>query len=117
MADEITNTQDTIDSRDVEKRITELEATTDIGEYEQGELTSLRALREEVNSSEWEFGLGLIDVDYFTEYAEQLAGDIGAIDPNAVWPLNYIDWEAAADALKSDYTTVEFDGQEYLYRE
>ncbi len=117
MADEITNTQDIINSRDVEERITELEATTDIDEYEQEELTKLRALCEEVNSSEWEFGLGLINADYFTEYAEQIAEDIGAIDPNAVWPLNYIDWEAAAEALKGDYTTVEFDGQEYLYRE
>ena len=117
MADEITNTQNFIDSRDIDKRIEELEADQDIDVYDQEELTKLLALRDNVSSSEWSFGLALINVDDFEEHAEQMAEDIGAIDPNAEWPLSYIDWEAAANALKSDYTTVEFDGQKYLYRE
>lgn len=55
--------------------------------------------------------------DYkFQEYAEQLAEDIGAIDRNATWPLTHIDWDAAAEALKSDYTEVEFNGVTYLMR-
>jgi hypothetical protein len=38
------------------------------------------------------------------EWAEQMAEDIGAIDRNATWPKNHIDWEAAAqELLQSDY--------------
>lgn len=52
----------------------------------------------------------------FEEYAEELASDIGAIDSDAGWPLSYIDWEAAADALRVDYTSVTYDGDDYLIR-
>lgn len=58
----------------------------------------------------------LIADSYFEEYAEQLADEIGAIDRDAGWPLNFIDWGAAAEALKADYTTIYFDGDEYLIR-
>jgi hypothetical protein len=55
----------------------------------------------------------LIREDYFTEYAQELAEDIGAVPREIGWPLYHIDWEAAADALKRDYMTVEFLGQTY----
>jgi hypothetical protein len=42
---------------------------------------------------------------YFIEYAEQLADDIGAIGR-----------DAAADALKQDYTEVTFGGHTYWWR-
>lgn len=58
----------------------------------------------------------LIRDDYFTTYAEQLAEDIGAIDRNAQWPMSYIDWEAAANALRQDYSECELDGVTYLIR-
>lgn len=58
----------------------------------------------------------LIAEDYFVDYAEQYAEDIGAIDRNAGWPSMFIDWEAAAESLQQDYTSVEIDGQTYLYR-
>jgi hypothetical protein len=50
------------------------------------------------------------------EYAEQLAEDIGAINKNATWPNDCIDWEKAADQLKQDYTEVDFDGVAYWIR-
>src|SRR5690349_10800114 len=59
---------------------------------------------------DWEYGATLIRDDYFTEYAQELAEDIGAVDPNASWPLSYIDWGAAANALKQDYMDVSFLG-------
>ena len=81
------------------------------------ELTALKALAEEASSSpDWPHGESLIRDSYFTEYAEQLADDIGAIDRNANWPVNCIDWEQAADALKQDYFSVDFDGVEYWIR-
>ena len=49
-------------------------------------------------------------------YARQLAEDIGAVNPDALWPYNYIDWEAAADDLKQDYASIEFDGVTYWMR-
>lgn len=82
------------------------------------ELKLLTDLAEEGDSasSEWNDGAQLIRDSYFVEYAEQLADDIGAIDKNAGWPLAHIDWKAAAEALQSDYTSVEFDGVTYWVR-
>ena len=73
-------------------------------------------LEQEINSSEWQHGLELIADSYFEEYAEQLADDIGAIDRNAIWPVNCIDWEKAARELQMDYSSVDFDGETYWYR-
>lgn len=65
---------------------------------------------------EWEDGATLIREDAFTGYAQELAADIGAIDDSHGWPLTYVDWERAADALKIDYTAVEFLGHTYYAR-
>lgn len=65
---------------------------------------------------DWNHGETLINDAYFTEYAEQLAEDIGAVDRDAAWPKNCIDWEAAADQLKTDYTAIEYDEQTFWVR-
>jgi hypothetical protein len=115
MSREITNVEDIIDSRDVIARIAYLEGTDD--EDEKHELKVLEELVEQCEyCSDWGYGEALIRGEYFTEYAEQLAEDIGAIDRTAQWPLNHIDWEAAAEALKQDYAEVEFDGATYYIR-
>lgn len=84
------------------------------------------AFMEAVMELEFELHLSLEDAAnnepamiherYFTEHAEQLADDIGAIDRDAGWPLTYIDWEAAARDLKVDYTEVTFGGHTYYWR-
>lgn len=125
----IDNGQDVIDSRDVIERIAELESIKEdtdqivdgVNTWEDSEdaheLKTLQALAEEASASpDWQYGEGLIRDSYFTEYAEQLADDIGAIDSKATWPLNHIDWDAAADALKQDYMEVDFDGVSYWIR-
>ena len=114
---EITNCDDVIDSRDVIARIVYLEGTED--EDEQVESAKLKALAEEAEGycEDWRHGATLINESYFTEYAEQLASDIGDYNPNKVqWPYNHIDWEEAADELKQDYTQVDFDGITYFVR-
>lgn len=58
----------------------------------------------------------LINDSYFEDYAQELADDIGAVDRNASWPNNCIDWERAALELQVDYTSVEFDGAKYWCR-
>lgn len=58
----------------------------------------------------------LIADHYFTEYAQDLAEDIGAIDQNLTWPYTCIDWDKAARELQYDYSSVEYDGITYWTR-
>lgn len=60
--------------------------------------------------------LFFIDEDYFEDYARELAYDLGAINHVEEWPACHIDWKAAADSLRYDYTEVEFQGNTYLFR-
>lgn len=120
-AREVTNSDDYIDSRDVTERIEELEKTAPIDREpdEQDELDRLYALAEEAEAAvgtEWDYGVTLIRDSYFEEYAQELAEDIGAIDRDARWPLNRIDWAAAAEDLKVDYQSIDFDGVLYWTR-
>lgn len=111
----ISNSDDVIDSRDVIARIADLEGTED--EEEQAELKALEVLAEEGEGSpDWHHGETLIRDSYFEDYARELAEDIGAIQPNAAWPNNCIDWERAAEELKADYFEVDYDGVTYLIR-
>ena len=81
------------------------------------ELAALEHLQSQCDYGDWRHGEMLIRDDYFEEYAEELASDTGAIDRNAKWPLNHIDWKAAADELTQDYTLVSFDGTDYWIRQ
>ena len=155
MAQEISNSDDVIDSRDVIQRIAELESeisavgdeenpiadeTATCGECgkswnnatnptpaarcpfeyvhaEIAELKTLQALASKAEGySDWKYGATLIRDSYFEEYAQELAEDIGATDKEQRWPLNHIDWNAAAEELQGDYTSVEFDGVTYWIR-
>lgn len=129
---------DIIDSRDVTERINYLEneiaeyglaraerhaSDAEVDELEQGiedcekELASLRALELQGEGlSDWEYGATLVRDDYFEDYARQTAEDLGLIQEDAAWPACHIDWEAAADSLRMDYTSVEFDGVTYWAR-
>ena len=49
----------------------------------------------------------LIAVHYFTEYARELATELGMWGVSDEWPYNCIDWEWAARELSVDYTLVE----------
>lgn len=122
------NSADIIDSRDVIARITELEemrdeTPEDFGGAEAEELAALTALAEEAeaHAPDWTYGEILIREDYFTEYAQTFAEDIGALPDGwneGGWPMAHvtIDWEAAAEDLKMDYTEVDYDGVTYYVR-
>jgi len=126
MKSEINNGQDVIDSRDVIEHIETLEseregatAPTDWDDSENGEeLKALKALAGEASgyAEDWAYGEALIRDSYFETYAQDLAEDIGAINKDASWPNDCIDWEKAADQLKQDYTEVDFDGVAYWTR-
>jgi len=87
-------------------------------EEERDELAALKDLAEEAEgyAADWIHGEALIRRSYFETYAQELAEDCGMIDPSASWPMRHLDWEAAARELEQDYTTVDFDGEEYLIR-
>lgn len=117
MTDSISNSDDIIDSRSVMARIEEL-AEEDNDEDETNELKALLKLQEQCEGySDWQDGETLIRDSYFQQYAEQLADDLGLTDNKiTAWPYRHIDWKAAADELKQDYTTVDFDGVDYWIR-
>ncbi len=125
MAKLIDNSDDIIDSRDVIARIEELEAIDGIEEQidalvESDEATELVALRElqseaEGYSDDWRYGACLIRRSYFVDYCEELCKDIGDL-PKEIPHYIEIDWKATADNIEADYTSVDFDGVEYLVR-
>ena len=92
---------------------------TDDNDPDAAEYAALVELQDDAEGycSDWRHGAALIRRSHFTEYCEQFAEDIGAIDRKAAWPLTHIDWESAARELMQDYTEVTFDGIEYLVRD
>lgn len=82
------------------------------------ELIALVDFKEEAESAtrEWLDGATFIHDSHFKDYARNLADDIGAINGDAGWPTNCIDWDAAVRELKADYTTIEVDSEVYYVR-
>lgn len=128
MTKQITNYDDTFDSRDVLERIEELESQ--LGELLQDypeEQASIEKIQEELDlmysikdqyysNREFEGGVIFIRDSYFEEYAHELAKDIAAISNDDHWPNYCIDWEWAARELQMDYTNIDFDGVMYWAR-
>jgi len=95
----------------------EREEHWDAWEEVKEEHTMLSEFWDEYSTSDWEYGETLVNENYFTEYAEELAGDLyGSQITNAAWPFNTIDWDEAGEALKMDYTAVELDGTTFYVR-
>jgi hypothetical protein len=126
---------DIIDTRDVIARVEHLRQLREPGAVDLGEdnatdqdtlfseLTALESLLSDLSGNggdeQWEghwYPVMLIRETYFKEYAMALAEDCGAINANATWPNNCIDWEKAARQLKGDYATTEYNGVTYYYR-
>lgn len=137
MSRDISNTEDTLDSRDIIERIKELESMRDdleIEDSERGnmdnpiwrdweesseaeELKVLLALQSEGEGSpDWSYGETLIRDSYFEEYAQELAEELDYIKKDVHWPYTCIDWERAAQELQYDYFTIDFDGVDYWIR-
>lgn len=115
----IDNYLDVIDVRDIIAEYVQVQLDEDEQDYA-SELEGLLAeLAGNGGDEKWLgdwYPVTLIRDSYFVEYAQQLAEDIGAIDPDASWPNGYIDWERAARDLQMDYTSVEYQGTTYWYR-
>lgn len=88
-------------------------ARADFGADEQKELAELEELESEV--SEWSDGNTLIPESEFTDYCRELLEDCGDIPKNLPHYV-VVNWDATADNIKADYSTVNFQGETYLYR-
>lgn len=137
----ITNSDNTIDSRDIIERISELQgeleslqenvddaegeddvatAKEDLSDWQeenQEELDNLKSLAEDAEDycEDWEFGATLINESYFINYCQELVSDIGEM-PREIPSYIVIDWEATAENLMVDYTAVDFGDTTYYVR-
>jgi len=134
------NLQDTLDEAEEAYKYHDSDDTQSTPEYE--DLQEAKEAREEWDESDeakeletleellsdlcgyggdeqWEgdwYPVTLINQDHFTDYAQELAEETGSVNRDARWPNNHIDWDAAADDLKQDYSTVDFEGVSFYYR-
>lgn len=122
MSNEPTPTDDIIDSRDVLDAIKDLEANEERDPEEQEYLDVLIAFSEAGASAseDWEYGAVCVADAHFEDYARDLAEECApsreAQQMLSQWPYCHIDWEEAANALKDDYTSIEFDGYTFWTR-
>jgi len=115
MATKTPTTSEILDSRDLQELADYLRDDEDMDDEERQAVADIDAMADEVE--EWKYGAALIREDYFEEYAQELAEDIGAIpDRDNNWPLYCIDWEWAARELRQDYTEVTYLGVTYYVR-
>ena len=93
-------------------------AEDDLEEFKDGDYTTLKEFCKDLENSisDYLHGETLIKESYFTEYAQDLAEDLGYTSRDVHWPYTHIDWEAAAEDLKQDYTSFEVGGYTYYAR-
>lgn len=116
------NHADIIDTRDLIERIEDLEVECDGLEDECQELQTLSSIMDKLKGQggdeRWRgawYPLTLIHENYFVEAMRELLEDIGDI-PRELPSYIVIDWEATADNLRVDYSSVEIEGHTYWFR-
>ncbi len=104
---------DIVDLRDVEK-----EYESAVAEADHEYVAAVDALKEQFGN--WALSVqnnpSMISDRYFEDYARDFAVGIGAIERDAGWPVDSIDWEEAASDLQMDYSSVTFGDTEYWVR-
>lgn len=105
-----------------------VDAAAALREWEQGEdaaeLAELEAILADLanyggGGEQWDgdwYPVTLIADWHFKEYAQDLADEIGAVNADAGWPNNCIDWDKAARELRMDYTSCDVAGNDYWFR-
>jgi hypothetical protein len=104
-----------IDTRDLIETANELRGYQLIADEDRELIEAIDELADQ-GIEDWHYGSHLIREDQFKDYAQELAEDIGAIGPDAQWPVYCIDWDRAAQELAMDYTSVDFLGWSYYVR-
>lgn len=130
----ISNTEETIDSREIIERIEELQGEReswletsaqpwpDAYPEEAAELAALEKLAEQASAApDWRYGEILVRESYFTDYIRELIDDCYEIPieiNSGQWPWRHMsmDYEAAAADAQSDYIDADFNGVTYFIR-
>lgn len=108
---------DYINTTDLEQHIEHLRECIETNEAEEiyiedevNQLQKLLDFKTEVvdnlGEETWNMGTTFVADHHFADYAQEMAESIGAIPVDARWPATHIDWDAAADDLKQDYTEI-----------
>lgn len=122
-----------IDSRDIIARLEELQEELDDleSENENGSMDEairewhddnddeyiplVKLVKECESCADWQYGETLIHRRIFVDYCRERCVDCEYIPENLPAWIE-IDWQKTADNMEQDYTTVDFDGHEYLIR-
>ena len=118
MASDRVDLEDVVNDAEDDEAKAEAEAALAEWDDDHGEeYEALKAFCEEAEQycDGWSSGVQLILEEHWTEYAEQLTEDLGAI-PRGLPEWVVVDWEATADNLKADYTAVEWGAYTYWVR-
>ena len=84
-------------------------------EEDEEELTTLEtfAAEGEDNFPDWEYGVTLIEEDYFEDHCREELTDCGYISSDLP-SFIYIDWKTTTDEMRMNYSEVDVDGYTYL---
>jgi hypothetical protein len=68
--------------------------------------------------SDWNYGDSAINESAFLEHITQLIDDCYEVKKSSKWPYHHMtmDYEAAAEEARSDYTCIELDGTTFYVR-
>jgi hypothetical protein len=103
------------DGADDDEALLEAEAELKAWDEEnQEELSVLEALHGEAED-DLAYVQFILDSE-FTSYAEEYARDCNLLSDSGSWPACHIDWDAAAEALKQDFNSVEIGDHTYYVR-
>jgi hypothetical protein len=93
----------------------EIESLTESIADARDEQRPWKGLQDELEGyGDWDHGTELVLDEYFTDFTKEMA--TSCYDIPDTWPHRCIDWEAAAEELKHDYTYAEVDGYKYWIR-
>lgn len=90
------------------------EAEYDFIDDDEKRLENLLSVKD-MFMSEWVYGLTFIPYDDWEEYVQELLMNIGVL-PSPVPRYIVIDWEATADNVANDYTSVTIGDMDYYVR-
>ena len=115
MTTNISNTDDMIDSRDLEEYIDDMR-----DEVSSAELQPVLDFAAEFRdyAEDYEYGEVAIHDMHFVEYCRELVYDCGYLPDELPWWIeSNIDWSGVADELKHEYSAIEFNGETYWTRQ
>ena len=101
------------DKNEIDLKLYDIEDKRGQIEDLQEELSMLLDVKSEV--PEFSYGETLIHESYWVEYVQDLCEDCGYISRDFPHWIA-IDWDATADNVAMDYSTIELDGNTYYFR-